>query len=172
MNKVVLSLGVWIGVGVLTFLLWVFSLISVLIFGLWDRDGRITHNVARAWSWAVVKMNPLWNLKIEGLEHLDKKHHYVFVSNHQSMADIVLLPHLSVPYKCFSKSSLYKIPFFGWSLSLHRHIKLLRGSLRSIAKSMQEAKSWIKKKCRSYFLWKEQGVGLEVWGNLKEEHLN
>jgi len=151
MKRIFLSFFIWVGVGVLTFFLWAFSFLSVFIFGLWDRDGRVTHFVARAWSWAMVKMNPFWNLKVEGLENLEKDHHYVFVSNHQSMADIVILPFIQVPYKCFSKASLFNIPCLGWSLSLHQHIKLFRESLRGIARAMQEAKQWIKKRMSVVF---------------------
>jgi 1-acyl-sn-glycerol-3-phosphate acyltransferase len=139
----VISLAIWIAIGLLTVLLWLGSLVTVALTGLWDPDRRITHRWAVGWARAVVKVNPFWKLTVQGREHLDADRSYVFVSNHQSFADVVLLPYLGLPYKCLSKSSLFHFPFFGWSLSLHRHIKLRRGSAHGIRRAMEEARRWL-----------------------------
>lgn len=134
---------IWAAAGVLTVGLWVVSVLSVLLTGRRDPDRRFTHRFARYWAWAVVKTNPFWNLTVTGRRYLDEKACYIFVSNHQSMADIILLPFVGVPYKCFAKTELFAVPFFGWSLSLHRHIRIRRGSLRGIAQAMKDARYWI-----------------------------
>lgn len=138
-----ISIGIWAGVIVLTVLLWIFSVLSVLLTGLWDPDRRFTHRFAVYWGWAMVRMNPLWNLEVIGREHLKPARSYVVVSNHQSFADVVVLPFIGVPYKCFAKSPLFRVPFFGWSLGLHRHINLRRGSAHGIHQAMEEARRYI-----------------------------
>ncbi len=134
---------IWTMAGFLTVCLWVASALSVLLTGRCDPDRRFTHRFSRYWAWAVVKTNPFWNLTVKGRQHLNDRACYIFVSNHQSMADIVLLPFVGVPYKCFAKSELFRVPFFGWTLSLNRHIKLRRGSLRGIAQAMKDARYWV-----------------------------
>lgn len=143
MNRKFISLVIWIAIGFLTFLLWMGSLATVALTGLWDPDRRLTHRWAVWWARAVVRVNPFWELTVEGREHLDSAQAYIFVSNHQSIADVVLLPYLGLPYKCVARSGLFHIPFFGWSLGLHRHIKLRRGSGRGILRAMEEARRWL-----------------------------
>lgn len=139
----VASALIWAMAGFLTLGLWVASALSVLLTGWRDPDRRFTHRFARYWAWAVVKTNPFWDLTVTGRHHLDDKSCYIFVSNHQSMADIILLPFVGVPYKCFAKTELFGVPLFGWSLSLHRHIRIQRGSLRGIAQAMKDARYWV-----------------------------
>ncbi len=133
----------WIAGGLLTVWLWVVSAASVGITGWRDTDRRFTHRFSRYWAWAMVRMNPFWKLTVTGRHHLKQDRCYILVSNHQSMADIVLLPFVGVPYKCFAKSELFWVPFFGWTLSLNRHINLRRGSLRGIARAMKDARYWV-----------------------------
>jgi 1-acyl-sn-glycerol-3-phosphate acyltransferase len=145
MLHALLSLGIWTVTACLTVLLWVGSLCTVILTGWWDPHRRITHYWARAWSWAMVQMNPFWQLTVHDEAHLNRTRPYIFVSNHQSFADVVLLPFIKVPYKCFAKSSLFRLPFFGWSLALHRHIRLRRDSLHSMHDAMEEARQWLQR---------------------------
>ncbi len=145
MKHRLISLAVWIAAGILTILLWVGSLGTVVCTGLWDPDRRIAHRWAIWWAWAMVKMNPFWKLTVHGRAHLDPARPYIFVSNHQSLADVVVLPHMGLPYKCLSKSNLFRVPFFGWSLSLHRHIKLRQGSVQGIRRAMEDARGWLRR---------------------------
>ncbi|HEX9780452.1 MAG TPA: lysophospholipid acyltransferase family protein [bacterium] len=141
-----LSIAIWIGAALLTLLLWAGSAVFVALFGWWcDRDRRMTHWWARAWAWAMVRMNPMWSLAVEGGGRLEPRRAYVLVANHQSFADVVVLPYIRVPYKCFSKEELYRVPFFGWSLALHKHIRIRRGSVKSIQESMEEARRWLQR---------------------------
>lgn len=145
MIRILLSLVIWIGIAALTILVWVASLISIALAGPWDRDRRIAHRCIRAWAWAVVRLNPYWTLAIDDRAHLDPRRAYIFVANHQSLADVVVLPHIRLPYKCLAKAEVFQIPFVGWTLSLHRHITLRRGSVRGVRQAMDEARHWIRR---------------------------
>jgi len=150
MKNILISIGIWVGAGLLTILLWTESFLGALL-SFRDPDRRFIHRFAKQWSWAMVKLNPLWNLEIEGQENLEHGKHYVFVSNHQSQADIVLLPFLKVPYKCLSKIELFSVPFFGWSLSLHRHIIIKRESVRGMIDALKDARNWLDRRMSVVF---------------------
>lgn len=143
MMNAFVSIFTWIGAGVLVIILWLGSIITVMLTGWLDPDRRITHWWSVWWAKSTVAINPLWELNVHKHAVLDPRRAYILVANHQSIADIVLLPHIEIPYKCVSKSALFDIPFFGWSLSLHRHIKLRRGSMHGIKQAMIEAENWL-----------------------------
>ncbi len=145
MKHAALSLLIWLAVALLTILVWLASLVSVLLFGLWDHDRVIPHACVIAWARSLVKLNPYWKLTIDDQAGLMPGRPYVFVANHQSFADVVVLPHVGVPYKCLSKAELFRVPFLGWTLSLSRHIPLRRGSVHGIHQAMDEARRWIKR---------------------------
>ena len=141
-----LSLAIWAGIALLLVLVWVASVLSVVLFGWWDKDRRVVHECVKCWAKTVIALNPYWRLQIDDQAKLDPNGAYVFVANHQSLADVVVLPHVGLPYKCLSKSSLFHFPFVGWTLSLSRHIPLKRGSLRSTRRAMEQARSWLKRR--------------------------
>lgn len=146
MKHAVLSIFIWLAVAVLTILVWLASAVSVVLFGLWDCDRVIPHRCVIAWARALVKINPYWQLTIDDQAGLKPGRPYIFVANHQSFADVVVLPHVGVPYKCLSKAGLFHIPFLGWTLSLNRHIPLRRGSVHSMHQAMDTARHWIKRR--------------------------
>lgn len=143
MTQRLLSLGIWMSTGLLTILVCVASATSALVVGWWDRSRRLGHGCARAWAWALVKMNPFWRLTVERRAQLERRRPYVFVANHQSLADIVVLYHVGHQFKWVAKSNLFHVPFLGWTLWLNRHIRLQRGSLRGIRRAMDDAKRWL-----------------------------
>lgn len=141
-----LSLAIWAGIAVLLVLVWAASVLSVVLFGWWDKDRRVVHECVKCWAKAVIALNPYWRLQIDDQAKLNPHSAYVFVANHQSLADVVVLPHVGLPYKCLSKASLFHFPFVGWTLSLSRHIPLKRGSLRSTRLAMEQARAWLKRR--------------------------
>ncbi|MCX5685951.1 MAG: lysophospholipid acyltransferase family protein, partial [Candidatus Omnitrophica bacterium] len=69
---------------------------------------------------------------------------YIVISNHQSLADIVIMYKTRMQFKWVAKESLFSVPFIGWNLSLARHIKLERGKLGSIKKVYRQAAEWLR----------------------------
>jgi 1-acyl-sn-glycerol-3-phosphate acyltransferase len=92
----------------------------------------------------VIRLNPFWKIEVSGLEHIDPDRTYVITSNHQSLADIVILYQLKTQFKWVAKESLFSVPFVGWSLSLCRHIRITRGQLTSIKKVYRAAAEWLR----------------------------
>jgi len=92
----------------------------------------------------VTALNPYWDVKVEGLDNIDPKKTYVVVSNHQSLADIVLMYKTKMQFKWVAKESLFKIPVLGWSMLLAKHIRLRRKKFSSIKKVYKETSWWLR----------------------------
>lgn len=90
---------------------------------------------SRVWSFILIKMNPLWSLKIEGKEKIDKKKTYVIVANHNAFADIPMMHFLPLNFRWVSKQEVLKFPVIGVVLRIQRSIVLKRGDPNS-AKAM------------------------------------
>jgi len=110
-----------------------------------DKKRKLAHAQCFWWSNCVIRLNPYWKLRVEGLENIDHNKTYVIIANHQSMADIAVLYKTHMQFKWVSKKSLFKLPFIGWCLSLTRHIKLERGDFSSIKKVYRQAGEWLRK---------------------------
>ena len=143
--KAIISIGIWLGSGLLTILLFfVVFILNILLFP-FDKKNKITHAQCFWWSDALVGLNPYWSVKVSGLENIEHKKTYVIISNHQSMADIVVLYQTKMQFKWVAKASLFKVPFIGWCLGLIKHIKLLRGDFASIKEIYHQASQWLQK---------------------------
>lgn len=87
---------------------------------------------------------PAWPVTIEGREKIKEDKTRIFVSNHQSQLDILVLFRLYVHYKWVSKSEIFRLPLIGWNMVLNRYIKLRRGDRKSIAAMMADATKKLK----------------------------
>lgn len=78
--------------------------------------GRLFRIVSKAFSWSTLG---IFGIRVEarGLENIDPRRPYVFMSNHASHADspalVLALPH---PLHFVFKKELARIPVFGWAL--------------------------------------------------------
>src|SRR5437016_6216810 len=99
-----------------------------------DRDGRVLHLYSCAWAQLYFWVNPFWKLRVDGREKLPWRGAAVLVSNHESLADIVVLFGLFRPFKWVSKMSVFKVPFVGWNMRLNRYVGVVRGQRESVVK--------------------------------------
>lgn len=102
-----------------------------------DKERVALHWASRVWSYGIFRLCPLWKLRVEGREKIDRSRPWVIVTNHQSMLDIPLMYVLPLNFKWVSKKEVQKMPIFGWVLWMHGDIPVERGSRRS-AKRMME----------------------------------
>ncbi len=142
--KALKSIAIWSVGAALTILLYFVMLFVTILFFPFDKKRKIAHAQCFWWSDAVIAVNPYWELKVSGLENIDRKKTYVIVANHQSLADIIVMYQTRMQFKWVAKESLFKVPFVGWSLGLARHIKLERGKFASIKKVYREAARWLR----------------------------
>jgi len=100
--------------------------IPALISTLFDRTGRIPYRIGQAWARFILWANGV-RIKVEGLENIDKKKSYVFISNHQSNLDgLAIGTTLPSPLRFVIKKSLLKIPIMGQAFKLGRMIVIDR----------------------------------------------
>jgi len=145
MKQRIQSIIIWlVGIFLTVVLFFVMAFVSIVLFP-FDRKRKLTHAQCYWWADAVTALNPYWDVKVEGLENIDHKKIYVAISNHQSLADIVLMYKTKMQFKWVAKESLFKIPVLGWNMSLARHIRLRRGDFSSIKKVYKEAAHWLRR---------------------------
>lgn len=163
--KRLLSAAVW-GIGIfLTAVLYLAVLFFVIILYPFDKKRTVAHAQCYWWSDILMHINPDWQMRINGLENIDRKKTYVIVANHESLADIIILYQIKTQFKWVAKESLFKVPLIGWCLSLTKHIKLERGDFSSIKKVYREAAQWLK--CGMSVLFFPEGTRSET-GEMNE----
>ncbi len=125
---------------------WFSIMMATLMLGLlafftypFDRKGRIVHQYARLWGKIALKVNQV-RVTMEGMEKLDGKGPYIFMSNHQGYYDVfALLGHLPYQFKWFVKKELFSIPFFNWTMAAAGYISIDRKGSRETIKAMNQA---------------------------------
>ena len=145
MNQTIQSLIIWgVGITLTVLLFFAMAFFSVILYP-FDRKRKVAHAQCFWWTNAVTALNPYWEVKVSGLENIDHHKTYVAVSNHQSMADIVIMYRTKMQFKWVAKESLFRIPILGWNMRLAKHIKLRLGDFASIKKVYREAGQWLRK---------------------------
>ena len=144
LKKVLLSCVIWVTGSVVTILMFISLLLFAVILYPFDKMRKVPHAHAFLWSDLLIALNPYWDIKISGLENIDKAKTYVIVANHQSITDIILLYKTKMQFKWVANEYLFKLPVIGLSMSITKHIKLKKGKLESIKKAYQEASAWLR----------------------------
>ncbi|WP_179213361.1 lysophospholipid acyltransferase family protein [Ekhidna lutea] len=105
-------------------------------------------------------------VKIDWRFTLDKTQQYILCANHFSYLDIPILGLFPLAFKFVGKSSLARIPLFGY---MYRtlHITVNRSSYRSRAQSLVKARDQIKNGFNLGF-FPEGGIRMEHYPNMKE----
>ncbi len=118
------------------------TLLVLLVTWPFDRNrlvaGRFYRYLAVVWS----RSFPFWRIRIEG-RWPPGRSAYVVVANHQSFLDIFVLCNIPHEMKWVAKQELFKIPLFGWGLSLAGDISLDRGDAASALEVMSKARRYL-----------------------------
>ncbi|HPA86214.1 MAG TPA: lysophospholipid acyltransferase family protein [Bacteroidales bacterium] len=122
----------------LTFLVWLVTLPA-------DRNRIITHRILTWQSRLLAKIVPIWKINVRGREKANGKGPYVFISNHQSILDILLINSLCLNYKWVSKIENMNVPFLGWYLRMADYLTVDRGNKESKELMMDKALGCLKK---------------------------
>jgi len=113
--------------------------VSAIIVSFLTRGGNAAHIVGRLWAKSVLWVSRV-KVTVQGMENIDPTAAYVYMANHQSMFDIlVLLGHLPVQFRWLAKKELFRIPIFGYSMERVGYISIDRSNRKSAIKSLQMA---------------------------------
>src|SRR5262245_21431651 len=139
-----------------------------LVVSFFDHGGRKQVAIARFGSKVLLKIAGV-KLTIEGLEKIDPRGSYVFVSNHVSYMDTpVVLGHIPVQFRFLAKKGLFSIPFLGYHLKRAGHLPVPRDNPRDAVKTMNEAGRIIRERGVSVLIFPEGGRSLEGLKPFKE----
>ncbi len=128
-------------------------------------DGKPIAWVAKIWSRIILFVSGV-PYSVDGLEKLDPDKQYIFISNHESAFDILLVV-ACLPYQLvfMTKIELRKIPFVGWAMVLGKYIFVNRKNHKDALSSMDTARESLKKYPRSIVIFPEGTRSLD--GNMK-----
>lgn len=116
-------------------------LFAILVWFLtvgFDKRLYVLHMYTQVWASFYFFIIPNWKIKIIGKEKIDNTKALVFVSNHQSEFDIIVMSNLSAHFKWVSKAEVFKVPIIGWNMSLNKYVKLKRGDRKSILQMVKD----------------------------------
>jgi 1-acyl-sn-glycerol-3-phosphate acyltransferase len=113
--------------------------VPACIVPLFDRSGEAVIWIGRQWiRWIFATCGIA--VEVEGLENVDPRRSYVFMSNHQSVLDIgAMVLTLPVSWRFVAKRELTWIPFFGWAVWLGGHVVIDRGRRERAVASLRRA---------------------------------
>jgi len=142
--RYIASLYFWLELNLISAILFPISFLVYLLTFPFDKQLRILHKYTCLWSFIILKINPMWRIRVTGRNQINPAETYVMVSNHQSGADIIVLFLLWTHFKWVAKRSLFNYPFIGWNMRLNRYISLDRASTGSMKKMMVDAARTLK----------------------------
>lgn len=104
-----------------------------------DRSGESTVWMARCWTRWIFATCGI-RVVAEGVENIDPRQPYVFMTNHQSVIDIgAIIATIPVSFRFVAKKELTWIPFFGWALRPAGHVIIDRGDRSKAVRSLERA---------------------------------
>ena len=127
----------------------VFSLLSLifttlflgltgLFVSLFTKKEDTIHRIARLWAKLLLKSGGI-SVKVEDMGNIGNPP-YVFMANHQSALDIlILLAALPLSFKFVAKQELFRIPIFGLTMKKAGYISIDRANPREALKAIEEA---------------------------------
>lgn len=147
-----------------TYGLIVFSVVFLLLLPLF-----MILTLRRSWHRYALLLNQFWGrafftlsfvpVKTEWRTKLKKKQVYVFAPNHFSLLDIAVMGYVPKPFVFVGKSSLAKIPLFGYMFK-KLHITVDRESVRSRYQALVESYKAVDEG-KSVVMFPEGGVKTE-----------
>ena len=130
--------------------------VAVILFSPFDyKRGKILGFIVKYWAKTIFKTMNI-NVRVIGLDKLDKNADYIFAPNHASSLDIPLilgfLPFWIVP---ISKIELKWIPFLGWAMQAAGHVFVDRRNHEKAMLSIDKIKNSLLKNPRSILIFPE-----------------
>ncbi len=143
------GLAYWILGSIVTLVLFI---TAVVVYHLNGRNTNFPHIISRIWSKIILKVFCGVNLRVIGLEKIDRNKIYIIISNHRSNTDIfVATASIPLQFRWLAKKSLFKLPLIGYGMKICGYIPVEREksfsavrSLENVKKALEQNKSvWI-----------------------------
>jgi 1-acyl-sn-glycerol-3-phosphate acyltransferase len=121
-----------------------FPALALYALTFWDPRRRVLHAYTSLWGAHYLAWAPFAGVRLEGRERGLAAGPCVYVSNHQSMVDILAAFATRLPYLWVSKAENFLVPFLGWNMWLSGYIPLKRGNIASIRRMLRRCESRIR----------------------------
>jgi len=102
----------------------------------------LQHKWTTYWAYHYHHWCPFQRTSVIGRENLKKLNGQpaIFVCNHQSTTDIMLMYGIETHFKWVSKKSNFSIPLIGWNMAMNDYVPVERGQKESIEKMFKHCK--------------------------------
>lgn len=118
-------------------------------------SGKYAHAMARRYL-AMIAFLAGARIDVEGKENLDPRQRYLIMANHKSAMDIPVLARvLRFHYKFLAAHFLFRLPFFGWSMSLAGYLPIDRGDRSAAIASIDKGSLLLEKGVASLLIFPE-----------------
>jgi 1-acyl-sn-glycerol-3-phosphate acyltransferase len=141
MKDALRSAFLWWAIATLTAVMFPFGAMVTLVCAMWEGTWHFGHRYARWWARNVIRLNPAWQVEMDARRLPNG--HYVIVSNHESVGDIIVDLHLPHHFKFVSKRGNFLVPFMGWAMFCAGYIPLVRGNKDSVERCMRRARHYL-----------------------------
>ena len=169
MTRYLTALIFWINFVMVTALLFLWLLLVVAYYRLFDRENLSigAHSVAILWGRSIMFLTPGWHYRVHGLEHLPRRGEapVVMVANHQSAADIWALYLTGAQFRWLSKDDVFKVPLIGQAMRWAGYVPINRSRRGSHTAALRASSQWIRRGISMVFF--PEGTRSED-GRLKE----
>jgi 1-acyl-sn-glycerol-3-phosphate acyltransferase len=113
--------------------------LSAICASIFSGNGNAPHIVGRWWGKSILRVSGI-KVQIKGLENLAPERPCVFMCNHQSNFDIlVLFSALPAQFRWIAKAELFRIPLFGRAMRGAGYISIERKDRKKAIQSLKEA---------------------------------
>lgn len=126
---------------------------AMAVIRLFDRDPvrYSTGRFFRRLGSAISRVNPNWQITIEGEKEIDDRHPYIVVCNHLSNADIPLISNLPWEMKWVAKKELFDLPILGWMMKMAQDISVDRSASNKRIGVFKSCSFYLKNNCSVMF---------------------
>lgn len=143
LGQAIVSGIVWLLWAALIILFTPLVLAVFLLTAWWDRPRWWTGRVFRRLAWSALFVHPLWRRRVVGKMPDRAEGPFVVVSNHESLADVVVIGALAWDTKWISKRENFRVPFLGLMMWLAGDISVVRDDPDSRSEAYDELKRWL-----------------------------
>lgn len=131
---------------ILAFIVFIPFILSLAQF---EKTQRAALQINTYWSWTFFKLVFI-DIKFSFESNLSSKERYIFCANHFSYLDIPITAGLPIPFKFIGKSSITRVPIFGYMFK-KLHVTVDRSNVKSRAESLVKTRAALRNKYNMMF---------------------
>ncbi|MCB1320153.1 MAG: 1-acyl-sn-glycerol-3-phosphate acyltransferase [Leptospiraceae bacterium] len=147
------SLVLWIGMVTITLAIGMLAMMVALV-----RAENLMHRICILWGRTIALLSGA-RLRIEGADRIYRGDSTLILSNHQSICDIIFFYAVfNKQFRWMAKSSLFRIPIFGWAMAGAGYIPVERGDRSRARESLFRAANQVRRG-KSVIIFPEGTIG-------------